>query len=1381
MALSMEAKSRCLDWIINTGVILLVLAVTLLANPLQADAAPVRVGTAATGAVGATAASSFTVTFGATPTIGNTMIAVIATRSATANAVVSVAQTGVNWSRVASSTGTLGTTTEIWSGPVGFTSTPTITITLAAPTFAAAVVMQYNGLLGGSPADKVQTNFNSAVNTTATTGTTATTVQGDELWIAGFGLTSSGFTATTPASFSLQGNSVSASGTATSNARVYYFDQTVTSTGTASASSTVSSSLWSGAIATFRSSPLTCTTCHGGTGAYADGTSRNQGGLFKGSHNGHVQQNGMACAVCHVPPAATAYSHEDGTITMATSINDAGGTYSRGTSWAVTNTPDAGFGTCSATNCHGATSTLTWATSNTTNASCSKCHGIPNTTPVAYAANPKTAAPGYNTTGRDTGGATATTDPQVGTHDAHLRGLANIATAIACNNCHQDVNSASASFTGHMNGTSTVVFFGLATTNHPTLPRQYATGTCTNTYCHGAKMPYGDDRGTGRIPAWTNTGYLSNTIGTAPTPGDCGMCHGNPPTTGASTKAANHVGYAPTNSCKTCHPHVNTNGTFNDKTKHMNGIVEGSHVFPYGGQLHMAVAGLTPWTACSDCHNTTASTGTSITYPVANGVAPGCRSCHLQGLRAPTPAASTNSCWDCHGASATNAWPNGTAFPNNNRSHSAHATFPGITCNTCHTGGGSSTGNHGSSNRVAATQAGVTVSLSSVGTNANWQLGSLGTETCATSNCHGQKSPAWGSTANASPCLTCHGVKAGIFTTVTSANIAPGGTGVDTSGTSTTGNRVGTHQAHLTAAKGMSRKVLCSDCHTQVATTAAAIVAHLDYTTAKLTFSSLANGTMASKARTVGVSRSAGQIVCTNSYCHAGFTGIGATSPNPSFNTTFLNASMAVNDCNRCHGLPPLTSGSHGGLTAISAFNSTQLSACNGCHTNINATGTSYANIFIDRLLHINGLLNGNGTCIGCHALPITRTVGRAAGRQIAAMTGASGEFGLAWGHKKSGRSAVTDADCIVCHLEGEYTTGKARDLTNGGKHKDGNIDLRDPDGAGEAAITNISGTAFTFARFSTSYAAGTRSMTGHTSNTDIANVITQKFCLKCHDSNGAINTYARSGTAPTQYLPFGTGSQNGAAYTVGLSAGVVGGVVNVDSMFATTNSTFHPVKGPRNNSYASGSRMKAPYGVTKTNGTPSNGVVLNCFDCHNQPGTPKTLRTVTAHGASATNSLRGVATITGTASSSNAVTLCNNCHAGYDTSTSSHHGTGSAIASSTNNGMTVYMQYGCNYCHASNVAATRPTRAEDIHGFNRLAGTGTDARWPVGATETSRPYAFIRKTTTPLFLTNHRPLTAGTEITSGSATCAASASAGSPCAQMGGSNRPYTPGGVYP
>jgi predicted CxxxxCH...CXXCH cytochrome family protein len=530
-----------------------------LLSPDTSEAAAVRVKST-TGSTGANAATSFSLTaLSSAPANGNTMIAVISTRGTAAGRVASITQTGVAWNKVAEATNTNGSTTEIWSGMVGAGAGTAITINLNQSLLAAAVAMEYSGLLTGSAVDKTASATGNS--TTASTGTTAATIQGDELWIGGIGLVSSGYTLGTPTnSFTSVANAASSNGTATNNARVYALERIVTSTGTATTGGTVStSSQWSGVIATFRASLLSCTTCHGGTTGFNDGTARNNPpGTFPGSHKGHVVDSGIPCASCHVAPGTTQYNHANGTINMANPVNDAGGAYGKGTSWPVTNSPTA-FQSCTNTNCHGASSPA-WG-ANTTDASCVKCHGVSGTSPSAYAADTRLAAPGYNG-GRDTGGATAATDPQVGAHAVHLAGSSNYSNPIACTECHANVNPNAASFTGHMNGAGSVNFGSVASTNGAT--PTYGAGTCSNTYCHFGKPFAGSTPTT--TASWTNTTLLTGTPSLA---GDCSKCHASPP------QSSSHSGITTIDQCNGCHDHVTTTGSFSDKSKHINGVLDG--------------------------------------------------------------------------------------------------------------------------------------------------------------------------------------------------------------------------------------------------------------------------------------------------------------------------------------------------------------------------------------------------------------------------------------------------------------------------------------------------------------------------------------------------------------------------------------------------------------------------------------------------------------------------------------------------------------------------------------------------------------------------------------------------------------------------------------
>jgi predicted CxxxxCH...CXXCH cytochrome family protein len=588
----------------------------------------------------------------------------------------------------------------------------------------------------------------------------------------------------------------------------------------------------------------------------------------------------------------------------------------------------------------------------------------------------------------------------------------------------------------------------------------------------------------------------------------------------------------------------------------------------------------------------------------------------------------------------------------------------------------------------------------------------------------------------------------------------------------------GSHTTHV-----VSYGKTCSVCHTAPATETSADFNHRNGVVQIANpINGLAGSTYSKASFTQVNSFTPG--TCSKTYCHSNGTSVIAGS----IPTNTSLAWGSSTNCGSCHGTvgddgrPNYANNTpkrntHGDGAGYGDTH--KATACTVCHTGVSGSAGAYT---VDPATHDNGAYNLqaslaysqatgscanpgchgeakwggtlNLSCIGCHASVQTGTHGTP---RDAVMS----EFGLAYGHKKTGRGAVTDADCIVCHLEGVYATQSPSATL----HKDGKIDLRDPDGAGETAITNISGGTFTFTKFATSYAAGSRTSTGQTS-TNIDNVLTQKFCLACHDGNGATNTTARSG-AGTAFMPWG-GVNLGATYTVANGAAAAGGVVNVKGQFTTTNSSYHPVLGPLNRDFPAATRLVAPYNNNGsragTSGTKTNSVVLNCFDCHNTPTTPLTTRTVAAHGNAAT--LRGTIYAFGAVS-----TLCTTCHTGY--TNASTHAAGSAWSAT---GSSHNVARNCQDCHGTyqttSAAPARPIRAQDYHGNNALNGGGL---WP---TVNSRPYAFIRGWGGTAY---HRPFRAS-EFTTGSATCGAgTCPSGGSGGQVGdGSVRTYTPGGSY-
>lgn len=150
----------------------------------------------------------------------------------------------------------------------------------------------------------------------------------------------------------------------------------------------------------------------------------------------------------------------------------------------------------------------------------------------------------------------------------------------------------------------------------------------------------------------------------------------------------------------------------------------------------------------------------------------------------------------------------------------------------------------------------------------------------------------------------------------------------------------------------------------------------------------------------------------------------------------------------------------------------------------------------------------------------------------------------------------VTDADCEVCHYE----------AVDGLYHKNNLVDLRNPDTG--SPITG----------FATFYRENDDDFSNEPWVTNVQN----NFCLKCHDSNGAVATAVDTNTP---LRPFSVGDNN---------------VPNVSSQFDTGNFYHHPVKGPGDNVYCIPSpnnsntiTMESPWNQDSTHDQ------ISCFDCH--------------------------------------------------------------------------------------------------------------------------------------------------------------------------------------
>lgn len=316
-----------------------------------------------------------------------------------------------------------------------------------------------------------------------------------------------------------------------------------------------------------------CTDCH--TYPPADGTARNNpAGSVVGSHS-VTEHDASNCANCHVEPGASEYDHRRGTIQIKANIHSqAGSSYSKGTSFAQSNSPV--LGTCSTTNCHG-TSSPAWGTDLSGSDTCVKCHG------ETGVASPSEAQIAPGGSGVDTNGDSAATDAQVGAHQVHLTSALGYSSDVTCSQCHVKPSAFGDAVHADTALPAELTFGALASTG--TASPVYASGQCSSTYCHGNAMPRGGTDGAAKTPSWINTSYLTGSAAN-----DCTRCHGYPP-----SAIAAHSGKGPTD-CITCHNYgVNAAGTgFTDPSNHINGTLDGGGDNCY--DCHSSGGGVTPGT-----------------------------------------------------------------------------------------------------------------------------------------------------------------------------------------------------------------------------------------------------------------------------------------------------------------------------------------------------------------------------------------------------------------------------------------------------------------------------------------------------------------------------------------------------------------------------------------------------------------------------------------------------------------------------------------------------------------------------------------------------------------------------------------------------------------
>ena len=312
-----------------------------------------------------------------------------------------------------------------------------------------------------------------------------------------------------------------------------------------------------------------------------------------GAHLAHVSQgdtaapgalsSALACVNCHVVP--TSKTHATGTVDITfggiATTDGATPSYDRATASCAASYCHGGFpggnganpvswtgtGKLGCTDCHAAPPPANATSHHPPNPTCGTCHpgysasiptavvqathvnGTPDHTPATgctqchgdvtasgVANTDSRAAPGFNPNAIDAHGNpfTATNQPGIGVHQAHLTGTDFRSTPISCGDCH--VVPAVDDFV-HANGSAEVPFGGLALSSWGgvTQSPQYAGGTCSGVYCHGHFK-----NGNNVTMTWAAL---------TPVAVPCGSCHGLPPGGGHPTSTncgSCHTGYTQT-------------------------------------------------------------------------------------------------------------------------------------------------------------------------------------------------------------------------------------------------------------------------------------------------------------------------------------------------------------------------------------------------------------------------------------------------------------------------------------------------------------------------------------------------------------------------------------------------------------------------------------------------------------------------------------------------------------------------------------------------------------------------------------------------------------------------------------------------------------------
>lgn len=851
-----------------------------------------------------------------------------------------------------------------------------------------------------------------------------------------------------------------------------------------------------------------------------------------------------------------------------------------------------------------------------------------------------------------------------------------------------------------------------AQTNSPTLYN------CSTTYCHskgtGGTSQSGDARAVAAntSPGWGTNGTIA-----------CNSCHGSesgndgtgrPHYTTGAPKANSHesAGHASI-TCDKCHRATTTTASsITDTTKHANRIynVDGTGTVPYTFTYTYNAAGGS--CAASYCHGA----GT----PAWGGASLACNQCHL----ANNTLAGKHS--KHYGVATVAVTADRTA------SNTSSGTAYEYSCGVCHNAVPHADGS------VSANQAAQVAFDGAIALGGSYAAGTLaGTDTggftwtngtCSTTYCHSQgqstTSP-FGGTPNiaatwngaAMNCESCHNYNAAAT------------------------NKMGTgsHPEHINNSTVIGTNYGCQECHTTTTSDGTTITNEANHVNKTRDVSMVKGGTWTSPN-------------CTTTYCHS--TGQAA----PAYVNPPAWGSVTNLTCDSCHGAgggtafgePSYANGTQPAVVENNdnshAAHVTAAADCAKCHADtVDAAGTAIKsgsalhtnqarNVNLAAAFDANGGTNSDNyntstkTCssISCHgsaqwggpSMDCVSCHGAALGnrRQV---TGAGGDFVRPSRHVSNGTTGeiVIKWDCIVCHLEGNPSTGGTSANHTGTPSSNADVNLRNVDNYTTGWVWNRFGTITTAMR----------------DNMD-------SFCMGCHDSLGAtqINvngTNSGLNLNNTRALtPFNTNDNlrgnTADAGTLGtFRTTTYGRVLNVKDQFNSTNQT-----GQNWASHHNLNQFTKRYGTRNTTYFPNNIFVnvtlkegnlqtlgetigLHCSDCH--------LNETNAHGALNSrfmlqDSSGGDTNWSGASATDGGTHVCYKCHAAtaYDEASTSGRFDHSQDAARTMNQMTSPLGIVCFNCHGGYSSGQQGALGA-IHGTN-------ETYVPGGATATSKRYRFM-------------------------------------------------------